>query len=246
MDESPQPYREVRALLADLVASWPWDRPGTPFENAKVYLDFHCAECGTRLSLNDLAVVLELEMLRLGTADARKVPYHDPICVRCYIRRAAPVCRLDPDAADGMVGIDARYLSDARSMDHGALQASARVIHIRAPRNSAGLREEHPAPLGSSPLQDTARCAVSRQPIWPQRTWWRYAGACLLVVAMLLIALALDIALHSFPTQAHTSTLTHPTTPAMTTTAVSMSQPGSHSFRVDGGAYAPLPIRAAP
>jgi hypothetical protein len=45
---------------ADLVASWPWDRPGAAFDKAKVYLDFHCAECGAKLSLNDLAVVLEM------------------------------------------------------------------------------------------------------------------------------------------------------------------------------------------
>ena len=212
MDEQPQRYHEVRALLADLVASWPWDRPGTPFENARIYLDFHCADCGAKLSVNDLAVVLELEMLRLGTVDARKVPYNDPICVRCYIRRAAPVCRFVPDAVDGMARI-----------------------------------EEYPTPLGSSPLQGTAQHVVSRQPIQPRRAWWWWhAGASFLVVAMLLIVLALGIALRSFPTQAHTSTLTHPTAPAMTTTAAPTSQPGGQSFRVGTGAYAPSPTRAAP
>lgn len=93
MDESTHRYRELRSLLEDLVASWPWDRPGTPFEAAKVYLDFHCADCGAKLSVNDLAVVLELEMLRLGTIDARSVPYYAPICVRCYLLRAGPACR---------------------------------------------------------------------------------------------------------------------------------------------------------
>src|SRR6266511_2612730 len=92
MDESTQHYREIRALLEQLVARWPWDRPGTAFESAKIYLDFHCADCGAKLSVNDLAVVLELEMLRLGTADTRSVPYCDPICVRCYIGHAASVC----------------------------------------------------------------------------------------------------------------------------------------------------------
>src|SRR5581483_5874716 len=96
MDESTQRYREIRSLLADLVATWPWDRPGAPFEAAKVYLDFHCVDCGRKLSVNDLAVVLELEMLRLGTVDARKVPYYEPICVRCYVVRAGPECRI-PD-----------------------------------------------------------------------------------------------------------------------------------------------------
>jgi hypothetical protein len=96
MDESTHRYREIRSLLEDLVASWPWDQPCTPFEAAKVYLDFHCADCGARLSVNDLSVVLELEMLRLGTVDARKVAYYDPICVRCCVVRAGPACRI-PD-----------------------------------------------------------------------------------------------------------------------------------------------------
>jgi hypothetical protein len=49
MDEPTQPYHEIRALLADLVASWPWDGLGTAFENAKVDLDFHCADCAAKL-----------------------------------------------------------------------------------------------------------------------------------------------------------------------------------------------------
>jgi hypothetical protein len=92
MDESTHRYREIRALLEHLVASWPWGRPGTPFENAKVYLDFHCADCGIKLRLNDLVVVLELEMLRIGTVDIRVIEVYDPLCVRCYIQRFAPLC----------------------------------------------------------------------------------------------------------------------------------------------------------
>jgi hypothetical protein len=108
MDEPTQRYREIRALLEHLVATWPWNRPGTAFENAKVYLDFHCAHCGAKLSINDLAVVLELEMLRLGTVDARRVPASDPICARCYLRCAAPVCHV-PDRVARVSGIAGWY-----------------------------------------------------------------------------------------------------------------------------------------
>jgi hypothetical protein len=233
MDEQPERYREVRALLEQLVASWPWDRPGAAFENAKVYLDFHCADCGAKLSVNDLAVVLELEMLRLGTVDARKVPSFDPICVRCYIRRAAPECRAVDHVVDRTVGMDACRLVDARGAEHGALLASAGTTHALALQNATGTREEHPAPLRSSPLLHPIQDAMSSQPTRSQRAWWwRHTGKCFLVVAMLLIVLALGIALRSFPSRAHTSTLTRPTAPAVPTTAVPTSQPGNQSFRV--------------
>jgi len=216
MDEPTQPYHEIRALLADLVAAWPWDRPGTAFENAKVYLDFHCADCGAKLGVNDLAVVLELEMLRLGTVDARRVPSFDPICVRCYIRRAAPECHPLSSSLARLAGGDARYLPDAERMDLGALRVSADTPRAPTMQIPAGPRQEYPVPLGSSPLQHTPQPALSRQPI--QRPWWwRYAGECFLAVALLLIVLALGIALSSFPQQTHTSTLTRPTAPAVPT-----------------------------
>lgn len=245
MDEPTQPYHEVRALLENLVASWPWDRPGTAFENAKVYLDFHCAECGAKLGMNDLAVVLELEMLRLGTVDARRMPAFDPICVRCYLRRAAPACHAFPAPLARTTGGDARYRPDAQSVDAGALRASADTTLAPTMQSPAGPKAEHPVPLGSSPLQDTPQPARSRQPI--QRPWWwRYAGEYLLVVALLLIVLALGIALSSFPKQAHTSTLTRPTAPVVPTTAVPTSPSGHSSFRVESSAQvrpATLPAR---
>jgi len=232
MDEPTQRYREVRTLLEQLVAAWPWDRPGTAFENAKVYLDFHCADCGAKLCVNDLAVVLELEMLRLGTVDARKVPYSDPICVRCYIRRAAPECHAVDHMVDRTAGIDARHLLDARGRGHGALLASADTFHALALQSATGATEEYPAPLGSSPLQHTAQHTVFQQLLQSQRAWWwRHAGECFLVVAMLLIVLALGLALNSFPRRAHTSTLTRPIAPAVLTTAVPTSQPGNQSLR---------------
>jgi hypothetical protein len=231
MDEPTQPYHEVRALLENLVASWPWDRPGTAFENAKVYLDFHCADCGAKLGVNDLAVVLELEMLRLGTVDARRVPSFDPICVRCYLRRAAPACHAFPAPLARTAGGDARYRANAQSVDAGALHASADTIRAPTMHNPARPKAKHLMPLGSSPLQHTPQPARSRQPI--QRPWWwRYAGECLLGVALLLIVLALGIALNNVPWQAHTSTLTRPTAPVAPTTAAPTSPSGRSSFRV--------------
>jgi hypothetical protein len=233
MDEPTQHYREVRALLKHLVASWPWDRPGTAFENAKVYLDFHCADCATKLGVDDLAVVLELEMLRLGTIDTRKVPSFDPICVRCYIRCAAPECRVVSHVVDRTRGMDACGLVDARGAEHGALLASAGTTHALSLQNTTGTREEHPAPLRSSPLLPPIPDAMPGQPARPQRTWWwRHAGACLLVLAMLLIVLALGIALSSFPKQARISTLTRPTAPAAPTIAAPTSQASRRSLRV--------------
>jgi hypothetical protein len=83
-DELLQRYHEVRLLLEDLVAVWPLFLPGTAYENARFYLDFHCAACGTRLTMNDLAGVLELELVRLGTVDVRDVPRTDAQCLDCY------------------------------------------------------------------------------------------------------------------------------------------------------------------
>jgi hypothetical protein len=241
MDEPTQPYHEIRALLADLVASWPWDRPGTAFENAKVYLDFHCADCGAKLGVNDLAVVLELEMLRLGTVDARKVPSFDPICARCYLRRAAPACHSLSSSLARLAGGDARYRADAERMDLGTLRVSADTPHAPTMQIPAGPSREQPVPLGSSPLQHRPQPALSRQPI--QRPWWwRYAGECVLVVALLLIALALGIALSTFPKQTHTSTLTRPTAPVVPTTAVPTPASDRSSFR---GGTAPRGRRPA-
>jgi hypothetical protein len=232
MDEPTQRYREIRTLLEQLVASWPWDRPGTAFENAKVYLDFHCADCGNKLSMNDLAVVLELEMLRLSTVDARKVPYYDPVCVRCYIRRAAPECRSADYVVDRAGGVDARRLLDDTAGGHAALVAPAGTAHALALQNTTSVAEERLA-RGSSQLLHPIQGTVSDKQTLPQRAWWRrHIGKCLLVVAMLLIVLALGIALRSFPPRAHTSTLTRPTAPAVPTTAVPTSQPGNQSFRV--------------
>jgi len=205
MDEPTQPYHEIRALLADLVASWPWDRPGTAFENAKVYLDFHCAECGTKLNLNDLAVVLELEMLRHGTVDTCNVPYFDPICVRCYIQSAAPVCHFASSTTDNLVWGVARSDSGICRTDNGSLPASATTT---------------PIPHTAQPT-----LALLQRP-W----WWRHAGECLLVVAVLLIVLALGMALKSFPPRLRTSTITRPPTPAVTSTAVPTPPSGYCQF----------------
>jgi hypothetical protein len=233
MDEQPQRYREVRALLEHLVASWPWDRLGTAFENAKVYLDFHCADCAAKLGVDDLAVVLELEMLRLGTVDARKVPSFDPICVRCSMRRGAPECRVVSHVVDRTGGMEACRLVDARGAEHEALLASAGTTHALALQKATGTREEHPAPLRSSPLLPPIQDAMSSQPTRSQRAWsWRHTGECFLVVAMLLIVLALGIALSSFPKQVRISTLTRPTARAAPAIAVPTSQPGNQSFRV--------------
>jgi hypothetical protein len=83
-DELLQRYHEVRLLLEDLVAAWPLFLPGSADEHARFYLDFHCAECGVRLTMNDLAGVLELELVRLGTIDVREVPHADAQCLDCY------------------------------------------------------------------------------------------------------------------------------------------------------------------
>ena len=57
--------------------------------------------------------------------------------------------------------------------------------------------------------------AVSGQPSQLDRVWWRqHAVECLLVAAVLLIALALGMALISLPRQVRTSTLTRPIFPA--------------------------------
>lgn len=220
MVEPSQPYREIRALLADLVALWPWDRPGTAFENAKVYLDFHCAECGAKLSVKDLAVVLELEMLRHGTVDTRKVPYFDPICVRCYIQRAAPACYISPSTVDDVMWGVVRSDSVPCRTDS---------VSLPAPANTTTLVERLPIPLESTPPRHPAQPTLAR----PQRPWWwRHAGECLLVVAVLLIVLALGMALNRFPPRLHTSILTRPDAPAMTTTAVPTSPSGQAFYRI--------------
>jgi len=220
MDEPTQPYHEARALLADLVASWPWDRPGTAFENAKVYLDFHCADCGAKLSVNDLAVVLELEMLRHGAVDARRMPYFDPICVRCYLRRAAPVCHFASRRVDNAMWGVARSDSGTCRTDNGSLPA---------PTNTTTLTERLPVPLESTPPPHPAQPTLDR----PQRAWWwQPAGACVLVVAVLLIVLAFGMALNSFLPGLRTSTLTRPPAPAVTTTAVLTSLSGQASFGI--------------
>ena len=235
-DESTEQYREIRALLERLVASWPWDRPGTAFEDAKIYLDFHCADCGTKLSVNDLAVVLELEMLRLGTVDAAKVPFYDPICVRCYIRRAAPECRPAEPVVNRASGMELRRPHHGCARAHPMLLASADPAHVLAFQSATGATEGHPAPLSSSPLQPLIQDTMSSRSPQFRCAWrWRHAGEWLLASAVLLIALALGIALLSLPRQVHTSTLTRPTAPAEPLTATPALQPGSQSFHVGTG-----------
>jgi hypothetical protein len=170
-------------------------------------------------------------MVRLGTVEAGRVPSFDPICVRCYVRRAAPACHALPSPIARMAGGDERYLPDAQGMDVGALRASADTTHTRTHQRSADALEEHPAPLGSSSRQHTAQPGVFQHPLQPQRARWRQVGEYVLVVALLLIVLALGISLNSRPKQAHISTLTRPTAPAVPTIAVPTSRPGGSSFR---------------
>lgn len=233
-EEVVQRYREIRALLEQLVATWPWDCPGTAFEDAKVYLDFHCADCGIKLSMSDLAVVLELEMLRLGTVDARKVPFYEPICVRCYIRRAAPECRSAEHVGNRAGWLELRRPLNGHGTGQPMLLVSADSSRALAFQNNAtSATEGHSAPMRSSLLQTPMQDVVSGQPTrFNHAWWWRHAGECLLVAAVLLMALALGMALISIPRQVHTSTLTRPTAPAVPTMAVPDLQPGSQSFRV--------------
>jgi hypothetical protein len=124
--------------------------------------------------MSDLAVVLELEMLRLGTVDADKVPFYDPICVRCYIRRAAPECHSADHVVDRSGWLELRRPLDGHGTRQPMLLVSADPFHALAFQNNATCATEgHPAPLRSSPLQD----AVSSQPTRFNHTWWwRHAG----------------------------------------------------------------------
>jgi hypothetical protein len=124
-EELLQRYYEVRLLLEDLVAAWPLFLPGSAYEHARCYLDFHCAECGARLTMNDLAGVLELELVRLGTVDVREVTRADAQCLDCYRthqRGEGVVLSLEPHPIDP--GAPSRLLSSDVVEDASAPRSS--------------------------------------------------------------------------------------------------------------------------
>jgi hypothetical protein len=126
-DELLQRYHEVRLLLEDLVAAWPLFLPGTAYEHARFYLDFHCAACGAKLTMNDLAGVLELELVRLGTVDVREVPRADAQCLDCYRaqqRGEGVVLSLEPHPIDP--GAPSRLLPNDVIEDASAPRSSPR------------------------------------------------------------------------------------------------------------------------
>ncbi len=199
INESTQPYREIRALLGRLVASWPWDRPGTAFENAKAYPDFHCADCGRTLSVHDLAVVLELEMLRVGTVDAHKVPYYAPICTRCYIAQAALACEVIDQTTLPLSRVAAGLLTDrhsdvaAEDAEQGEHQANA-VEQWQHP--ASPMRDQHTGATDHRQHEERAPALseTRRQRMWPLRTkqsWLVTIGVVLIGILLGLLLLAL-------------------------------------------------------
>jgi len=200
MDELTQRYREIRRLLEQLVAAWPLDRPGTAFENAKVYLDFHCTECGASLSMNDLAVVLELEMLRLGTVDTRRVPYYDPNCIRCYIRRAAPASAPSESPLRSMSPRLVRLLPDTDDA------TKADICHLeRAVTRSQTTKNCSPGDrAGTLLLPETDITAMTISPIARShvRAWYN-AHDSFLVIAAIMIVLLIGMALLVFEPDQH-------------------------------------------
>ncbi len=204
MDESTQHYREIRALLEQLVARWPWDRPGTAFESAKIYLDFHCADCGAKLSVNDLAVVLELEMLRLGTADTRSVPYCDPICVRCYIGHAASVCSVADhtgpaiSVTSGGLLLDTRRAADVIKPPDTRLPTLDMTNELSQANatNTAMLPDTHGAGI-------TNRNVPVKRRSWRHLRSWYLIGAIILVVVISIVLLAFQPARHAVTAPTH-------------------------------------------
>jgi|SRR5581483_8900468 len=198
MDESTQRYREIRSLLADLVATWPWDRPGAPFEAAKVYLDFHCVDCGRKLSVNDLAVVLELEMLRLGTVDARKVRYYDPICVRCYVVRAGLECSIPGPLRLAASTALTEAIPAART-------GSDKVIHRSDSLDSYSMITADTVPIrhaAADALLPHAGMQIRANPEAPRQRFARYLSswqADLLFGALMLVVLIVVLLLVSQP-----------------------------------------------
>jgi len=229
MDEPTQRYRKIRRVLEQLVRTWPVNLPGAAYEDARVYLDFHCADCGAKLSVNDLAVVLELEMLRLGTVDTRRVPYYDPICVRCYIGGAAPVCSVADHIEPAISAMSDDLLLETRSVADvitrpDACQLSRHMtteLSQAIPTNTAMLPDKHAEKM-------TIRHVPVNRRSWRDGHSWYLIGAMILVLLMSIVLLA-------FQPAGHVVTIpTHPTPGARSATG----HPAAILARPTGGLLA--------
>ena len=87
MDEQQRCYQDMRAVLEDLVNTWPAGHSSTAYQVAITYLHTHCEGCGAPLGSGENALLRKLEAGRISTWGPSVVEFAYPLCADCYAVR---------------------------------------------------------------------------------------------------------------------------------------------------------------